>query len=91
LPLNRNQAVQLIKVPARELPKVWGQVVKQAAKSRERKCSHGNAAGERRKSGEKFLSGHDDHLEKTADVVAKDFGVSEATVRRDAKFAEKEF
>lgn len=39
LPLNREQAVQLIKVPARELPKVWGQVVKQAAKSREREAA----------------------------------------------------
>ena len=48
-----------------------------------RKKTHGSANGEARK----VSSGNDYHLKKTSEVVADEYGVSEKTIRNDAKFA----
>lgn len=54
----------------------------------QRKCSHGNANGEARKSGKKVLKDQCDLLETTAAVMAKEYGVGEATIKRNGMFAE---
>lgn len=54
----------------------------------EAKQSHGATVGDGRRAG-KTLTGQNDHLKNTSELLAKQYCCSEVTIRRDAKFAEQ--